>query len=272
MGKLTLAWILAVVITLTAAYYQKVTGPTYPKKASFEFNGKKYSFRLPRTSNSGKGCEVRLKTDNNNLKAKLFYHRFKINESYDTIDFAYNAEKKALIAELPSQPPAGKLQYFLEIQEGQNSILIASENPVVIRFKGAVPAGVLIPHILFMFFAMLTSTLTGILVLFKHAKYKLYMWLTLGLLFAGGLVLGPIVQHYAFDAYWTGIPFGWDLTDNKLLIGFLVWLVAALLNIKKDRPWLAFAASLILIVVYSIPHSMFGSELNYTTGKVMTGK
>ena len=41
---------------------------------------------------------------------------------------------------------------------------------------------------------------------------------TLGL---GGMILGPIVQKYAFGAYWTGIPFGHDLTDAKNLVDAL---------------------------------------------------
>ena len=51
--------------------------------------------------------------------------------------------------------------------------------------------------------------------------------MTLVFLVAGGFVLGPIVQHQAFGAYWTGIPFGFDLTDNKVLIALVAWGVAA---------------------------------------------
>ena len=38
------------------------------------------------------------------------------------------------------------------------------------------------------------------------------------LLAVGGFILGPLVQNYAFGELWTGVPFGWDLTDNKTLI------------------------------------------------------
>ena len=34
--------------------------------------------------------------------------------------------------------------------------------------------------------------------------------MTFGLIAVGGFILGPIVQKNAFDAYWTGIPFGWE--------------------------------------------------------------
>ena len=92
------------------------------------------------------------------------------------------------------------------------------------------------------------------------------------LFFFGGMILGPIVQKYAFDAYWTGWPFGHDLTDNKTLIAFIAWIIAylRLRKNRNNRGW-AIAASVILLLVYLIPHSMFGSQLDYSSGKVVTG-
>ncbi len=79
------------------------------------------------------------------------------------------------------------------------------------------------------------------------------------------MILGPIVQKYAFDAYWTGWPFGQDLTDNKTLAAFVLW-VAAYFQVKfnpKKRGWVI-AAAVLLLAVYLIPHSMFGSEIDFT--------
>ena len=56
------------------------------------------------------------------------------------------------------------------------------------------------------------------------AAYRLTVWTTL-MVFAGGLILGPIVQKYAFGAYWTGWPLGNDLTDTKTMGAMLFWLV-----------------------------------------------
>ena len=46
----------------------------------------------------------------------------------------------------------------------------------------------------------------------------------------GGFVLGPLVQKAAFAAYWTGIPWGWDLTDDKTLFAALFWGAAVFLQ------------------------------------------
>jgi hypothetical protein len=91
------------------------------------------------------------------------------------------------------------------------------------------------------------------------------------MLIAGGMILGPLVQKYAFGDLWTGIPFGWDLTDNKTLIAVFAWILAVVMNRKKDRPAYTIAAAVILLLIYSIPHSLFGSELDYVTGTVTQG-
>lgn len=124
----------------------------------------------------------------------------------------------------------------------------------------------LIPHVFFMFFAMLLSTRTGLEFFHTgpHLK-KLALW-TVCLLFVGGLLLGPAVQWYAFGAWWTGWPFGTDLTDNKTAVALLGWILAlwAIHRKRHERTW-ALAASLALLIVYLIPHSLLGSELDYTT-------
>jgi hypothetical protein len=85
------------------------------------------------------------------------------------------------------------------------------------------------------------------------------------------MVLGPIVQFDAFGDFWTGIPFGWDLTDNKTLIALLFWILAVVMNRKKERPVYTVLAAIVLLLVFSIPHSLFGSELNYSSGQVTQG-
>ena len=122
-----------------------------------------------------------------------------------------------------------------------------------------------------MFLAMLFSTLAGLMAVIKYPLYKKYSVWTLILFIAGGMILGPIVQYYAFGDLWTGIPFGWDLTDNKTLIALLFWILAVVMNRKKERPLYTVLAAFVLLLVFSIPHSLFGSELNYSSGQVTQG-
>jgi hypothetical protein len=43
------------------------------------------------------------------------------------------------------------------------------------------------------------------------------------------------------------------------------------MNRKKERPLFTILAAVVLLLVYSIPHSMFGSELDYSSGQVTQG-
>ena len=281
-----LLWTLAVLITITAAIYQRHTGPTYPKEIAVDINNRQYKLKLVRSLSLNERPEVRLAVDDTTVKAKLYYKRFKADEEYKSVDFAYKVypvksfvmnrifkmyNEKGLYAAVPQQPSAGKIQYYIEITDSQKTQEIQKENPVVIRFKGDVPAGVLVPHILLMFVAMLFSTLAGLMSIVKFPQYKKYGILTLCLFIAGGFILGPMVQYYAFGEIWTGVPFGWDLTDNKTLIALIFWILAVVMNRKKDRPFYTALAAFVLLLVFSIPHSLFGSELNYASGHVTQG-
>jgi hypothetical protein len=284
--KKFILWSLAFIITLSAAVYQRHTGPTYPKKLDVTINGQLQKLRLVRSLSLDEKPEVKLGISDTTVRAKIFYKRFRSDEEYKSADFQYRVrpvhsfimnkifkmtEEKGFFAEVPQQPAAGKIQYYFELTDSNGTRVFFRESPVVIRFKGGVPAPVLIPHILFMFAAMLFSTLAGLMSVIKYPLYKKYTSWTLIVLIIGGMILGPLVQYFAFGDLWTGIPFGWDLTDNKTLIALIFWILAFVMNRKKERPYYTALAAVVLLLVYSIPHSMFGSELNYTTGQVTQG-
>lgn len=271
--KKFLLWFFAFFITIGAAVYQRQTGPTYPKDAEVTLNGKKYELELVRSLSHDQPSEVKLDIPDPVVKARLYHKRFRTNDEYRVSEFQYRNEdgNEGLFASVPQQPAAGKIQYYIEIEEAAGTRTLFREEPVVIRFKGAVPAFVLIPHILIMFVAMLFSNLAGLMSAVKYPKYKTYGIWTLILLLAGGMILGPAVQYYAFGEAWTGVPFGWDLTDNKTLIAVLFWILAVYMNRKQDKPGYILLAAVVLLLVYSIPHSMFGSELDYVSGEVTQG-
>ena len=272
-GKKILKWViacvLALIITMGAAIYQRKTGPSYPKETIAEIRGNAYNFKLDRTHSSESDCEISVPVDDNSVRGFMVYRKYPTNDKWDTVPMKRMAS--SMTAFLPKQSPAGKLEYFFLFRTGANTYPILQDNPVVIRYKGDVPRYVLGPHILLMFIAMLLANLAGFLGAFKIEKARLFTLITFIAMFFGGMILGPLVQKYAFDAYWTGAPFGWDLTDNKTLIAFLAWVVALLTNRKKFRPGFIIAAALVTLAIFSIPHSMFGSELNHATGTVTTG-
>lgn len=260
--KKSLYWFLAVVITLVLSIYQRVTGPTHPKKLTIELQGESYKLKLPRSGVQHDEV-LTLKGVPSDTEAQLHYRRYPTSHAYTTADFrSVDGELQAV---LPVQPVAGKLQYYVTV--GGKDYL--ADEPLVIRFRQDVPAGILVPHILFMFAAMLFAVYTLLLVVTRKA-YAKWLKITVATLFIGGFVFGPLVQHVAFGPWWTGFPFGTDLTDNKTLLAFLFF-VAALLTLRwKHNRWVVALAVLFMVVIFSIPHSMYGSEYDYSTQQLST--
>lgn len=268
MTKKLLFWILALIITLAAAIYQRKTGPTYPKEINLSIQNKKYTFSLPRSHGGDSDCIIKIPNSDSKLKGKYRYRPYPSNRQWITLPLIQLQD--TLVAQLPHQPPAGKLEYEITLKKETLSYP-STPKPVIIRFKGHVPMAILLPHILFMFCAMLLSNLAGLLTLFHQKGYKTIAWATFFALLFGGMILGPVVQKYAFGELWTGIPFGWDLTDNKTLIAFLFWIIALSTNRKKKHPKMILIASIVTIIIFSIPHSMFGSQLDPNSGKIIQG-
>ncbi len=262
--KKFLFWFLAVVVTLVLSIYQRMTGPTHPKTITVELNDLGYKMKLPR-SGVRQDVKVVLKDAPSDVSGQLNYRRFPTADEYTTVDFEWKNEQWEAV--LPVQPVGGKLQYYVTF----DGIDYPGDEPPVIRFRNDVPAGILIPHILLMFAAMLFAVYTLLLVIARR-EYSKWLKITVATLFIGGFIFGPLVQHAAFGPWWTGFPFGTDLTDNKTLLSFLFFL-AALATLKwKHNKWVVCLAVLFMIAIFTIPHSAFGSEYDYTTQQLGTAK
>jgi hypothetical protein len=326
--KRYILWFLAVLITFGAAVYQRLTGPTYPYRGRAVLAGEPVSGRLPRSAENNADAEIMLRGIPDGVEGYVEYIRYKTEDAWTRIPL--ERTRGGLAANLPKQPAAGKLAYKVVLAQDGEEAVLSGKDPVVIRFKGAVPPWVLVPHIFVMFAAMFLSTAAGMAAASKKAPgwkrfplvpgvllfvlgvgvplaviltagipklmmtnmlgnlawicllfsigigallaalpvtadyRKLANWTAL-FVFVGGFILGPLVQKFAFGVFWSGVPLGFDLTDNKTFIAMAGWLVALFL-MRKGRPARAgvVAAAVLLLVVYSIPHSVLGSELDYS--------
>lgn len=256
-------WVLAVVITLASVVYQRMTGPTYPIRGELEIEGNTISYKLLRTYENTSDAEMKIVTENADISGRLKYRRYKSHDQWHTLELPRRGD--TLLISLPRQPAAGKIMYELTLIDSAGREYPLQDEPTIIRFKGPVPTWVLIPHIILMFGAMLLSTRTGLDALLKGTLSYRYAVITTIVMFVGGLIMGPLVQKYAFDALWTGWPFGHDLTDNKTLVAFVFWLIALwrARRFPDGRIWII-VASLVTLVIFLIPHSVLGSEIDYT--------
>ncbi|HNR28687.1 MAG TPA: hypothetical protein PKY83_05470 [Bacteroidales bacterium] len=281
-------WTLAVIITLAAVFLQRNTGPSHPGKEVMEVNGSFFKASFPRSlirprdnaSNTKLTIELS-STDNAQDRifgAILYYRQYPGSGNYSAIVPVFATAKDKLLVNcmIPVQPTAGKISYYLQLL-GKDGTTVNSQETIM-RFRDYVPTPVLMLHILLIFFAFLFSNFTGIYSFADHSRINRFALVTILILFAGGFILGPMVQKYAFGVWWSGWPLGGDITDNKTLIAFLAWVIAYILNkipfssprFCRWRRYFYLAAALITIVAYSIPHSTGGSEYDYQTGTIVT--
>lgn len=256
-----LLWILSIIITLGSAYYQRLTGPTHPYRGKAVLGNTEISYKLIRSFPRPTDAPVKITVEDPEVKGYFKFKRFPSNDEWQEMQL--ERDNDMLIAYIPQQPPAGKVTYQIFLEKGDHLATLSPE-PITIRFRGDVPAWALIPHVIFMFLAMLFSMRTGLAAIFADRTFRLSLFTSIFLV-VGGLILGPIVQKYAFGDYWTGWPFGTDLTDNKTAVAFVFWMIALYKTWKNPyhRAW-ALAASIVLFIVYMIPHSLLGSEIDFT--------
>ncbi len=271
--KLTSIWIVSIIIMALFAVYQRATGPTYPVSGKIAINSAEIKYKLLRTSDSQGDAEVKIKVPDQSITGKVTLKRYKSNDEWTTSDMKRSGDE--LIAYLPHQNPAGKIIYSINLVDKSGAQHPLSEKPVILRFKGEVPLWILIPHVLFIFLAYCFSTATAFGALTNTMNLNKMALFTSIFLFLAGIILGPMMQKYAFGAYWTGWPIAdgqslnflkaGDLTDNKTLLALIMWIVAYFKtrNGKHGKAWV-FVAAITLIAVFLIPHSVLGSEIDYT--------
>jgi len=272
-------WFLAFLLAASAMIYQRATGPTYPVKIRVADG---ITAKLIRTHESTDDAIVELPAPFSKDKkpsAKLFYKRYRTTDEFIALPMTLeevtegDESRYVLKAALPKQPAAGKLEYYIEATiEGENRRFPAqSDDYVLIRYKDPVPDAILFPHVTLMIFSILFGMRSGLAALFAPYNMRKLAWLTLCGMTIGGMILGPCVQKYAFGEYWTGFPLGGDWTDNKMLFMFLAWVFAcSVIGFKprqKEHPVgriVVLLATIVMTVCYLIPHSMGGSELDYS--------
>jgi len=255
-------WIIAIILAVTVMVYQRMTGPTTPVRGSVEYLGQTVKYRLLRTWGGDDGARIEINANHPDAAGIVQYRRFRSNDEWQVL--VLKNDSGVLSATLPALPPAGKMMYQVWLFERSTQIPL-TEEPVVLRYKGEVPGWVLIPHIIFMILSVVFCIRAGLEAIKRRKQlFSLTTWATLTLLL-GGLVLGPIVQKFAFGAFWTGWPFGHDLTDNKTALSLILWIVAWFIIRKhpEKRGWVL-AACILQLAIYLIPHSVLGSEIDFT--------
>ena len=266
-------WVIAFIVTVVLAVFQRMTGPSYPLRGTVAVPGAVIDHRLPRSHGGPGGLEVELQVPPSVSDARLEWRRYPTDDPWSSIPMS-RTNGSRMVAEVPHQPPAGKVEYRLVLSTSAGDVTVPTGDAAVARFRSSVPAWVLIPHILAMFSSMLVAT-RALLEAFRPSAPapRRSILVAMSLLVIGGLFLGPMVQKFAFGEYWTGWPFGHDLTDNKTLLAVLAWLPATLLALARKRTRIAVVAGWVVMMgVFLIPHSLRGSERDWSENTIKTGR
>lgn len=277
-----LLWVVALFLAASAMVYQRATGPTYPLKATFRLAGKehRYEFLRSHETTADAPVEVVLAGDAPSVEATLHWRRYPTKDTFSAIEMTEKRVRTTAKGEgtktearyeapLPKQPAAGKVEYYVTLKEPGGTVRLPGEGAVLLRYKDPVPDEVLIPHVTAMILVIIVGMRAGLSAVFDPASTRRLAWIALALMTVGGMMLGPLVQKYAFGEYWTGFPKGGDWTDNKMLAMWLAWLVACVALGASNRPVtklgraMTLAAAVVMTAVYMIPHSMGGSQLDY---------
>jgi hypothetical protein len=260
--KTILIWFTAFLFTGVLLVYQRMSGPTYPVRNKVEIDGTVIKYQLLRTSDDAGDQKLAITVADTSVGGEFTFRRFRSYDNWTTVPL--KREGNDLVAFIPHQPIAGKVMYTVTLIKGAQKFPLSKE-PVILRFKGKVPGAVLIPHIFFIFLAMFFAVITCLEAIFRRKNVYLFTWLTTIFFFISGIILGPLMQEYAFGALWTGWPFGHDLTDNKTLLALIMWIIAlvVLRKNREKRVW-AIVAFVVMLAVYMIPHSVLGSEVDFT--------
>jgi hypothetical protein len=259
--------LIAFVAMFFMASYQRRTGPTWPVAVDDTLAGSRISGELIRTQAGDDDARVAVSVTDDETQGEVIWRRYPTQDEWSRLEMVRETTEEGteLAAYLPNQPMAAKLEYSVRLRKGSEELTLPYAETAVIRFRRDVPAWVLIPHIVVMFLTLWLVFRTALGAIFGEIGVRRFIPTILGLLLFGGFFLGPLVQKYAFDAWWTGWPFGGDWTDNKTLAALIAWLVAWWVC-KKWPPYQRAAvlfATVVMVVVYLIPHSIHGSELDW---------
>ena len=242
-------WTCAVALTVALSVWQRRSGPTYAVRGEVTIEGQNVRYRLERSFAGGGDAPVRIPA--RAVSGVLNYRPAGSNAVWTAVEMVREGEN--LVAWLPHQPIAGKLEYKVMLRGAAATVWL---QPVTLRFRGEVPVAILAPHILAMFLGFLFAARAG-LAAANHQEARPFALAALVLIGIGGLILGPIVQKMGLGDYWTGWPFGGDLTDNKTLIAWLFWLPPVF---SRRGRWVLLAA-LVTFLVFAVPHSVLSGNV-----------
>lgn len=268
--------LLAAALTILLLVAARKLSTRHPDDLAGEAQGVRLEHRSITEHRPGAEIDVTATLQASDAVVAVLRYRVAANSPYQKVTMARVGGRARAILPADLGRRGDRVTYFLSAEDSSGAILATipadTSKPLLIKFKGRVTTWLLVAHITAMFgslfFALLTAMAAVDLwrgvgrlkVVVRNSAMALY------LISIGGFPLGLAVAYQTFGVAWSGVPFGWDVTDNKTLILVLCWLVTVLLGLKRlsraaaashhSFLLLVFASVLVTLAAYLIPHSM----------------
>ncbi len=270
-SKVVAVWVLTILCTACLLVYQRVTGPTYPIRVHSQIGGAEVSGKLIRThfTNGPASVEITAPQAKGSI---LIWRLYPTQNAWSETEMVRRGD--VFSATLPQLPQAGKVEYYVKVTGPSGTGVTPAEGSAILRYKGETPAWLVVIHVLFMFLGPFFAFRAATGLLFGDKNPSKWLPALVFFLSVGGFILGPWMQLLSFGALWTGWPVGEDLTDTKTLIAIAGWIVAFVAD-HRQLSWNRYAfwgAMLIMLTVFIIPHSVRGSQIDWSKQSAKSSK
>ncbi|OGV95741.1 MAG: hypothetical protein A3I04_00630 [Nitrospinae bacterium RIFCSPLOWO2_02_FULL_39_110] len=219
-------------------------------------------------------------------EVRIFYKKVK-GEDFKVSVMQKVKEGSTYVDSLPGLPKGERWFYYIEAEDTTGNIMTIPERVkegrqinFYVTFEGTANRLLFISHIVLAITAVIFwvhSVFYAVNYLITGERYNIrlefysVLYGTISF-FIFAFPVGGYIAHQVFGQAWSGIPFGWDITDNKSLITFLYY--AAILYLVKGKfngrntgngdiindknfSLLVILGIVITVIVYNIPHSYF---------------
>jgi len=256
-------WVIAVVIVLGAAAWQRMSDTTRPIQGEVLVSGQTVSYSLLGVGSSSEPIRVSVAAPEE-VSGNL---RWRAADGEGEGAFQSSTmlrDGEQVVGFLPAQPPGTELEYSLVLAGPSGLTRIPTDGTVPLQIRGPVPGVLLFPHVGILILSMVVGVRAGLGAVWAMPDAGRLSKLTVAGLTVGGMILGPIVLSFAAGSYWTGWPLGSDWRANSLAMMWLVWVVAALAahGVAEDATdrfarTTVIGAALVTVLVSLVPRSLY---------------
>jgi hypothetical protein len=182
-----------------------------------------YGYKVNANIDSPFGLEIKDKG------VKLYYSTD--GKNYKAIVMEPNDDEYEYSAKIPGQLPGTKISYFISVTDKDDrDTQLPKYAPyniysfTVVTTRGNADISLLALHVFFIvgaIFFVIAAAFYSVRYIIKGVGFNRSIQtagIATGMIFVGGFPLGFIIAYQVFGTPWTGIPFGWDITDNKTLV------------------------------------------------------